>query len=282
MSDGIPDSLVTQIVGRVMAELARQVAPAPGAPKDKGNPPAGATGVPPRRGVSPRGGVAPVERPAGAPPAARVWLTADMLADRANGASAVAISLNEFLTPAARDYAAARGLEVRRTGGAEPPARASITILRPGRVAPAALTRTLGLVVSRPDAKVEAALAAVARGGVATRGFADSACWMVNARAMCQALVAGELAGGLIVERYAAAPLVLSGKVKGVRPVQGVSVAAVEAALRQFDANVLVIGHGAVSVYEMRGMIERFAAGRRSGRDRTLLLETLDEMEEKA
>ncbi|KPK85488.1 MAG: hypothetical protein AMJ81_03440, partial [Phycisphaerae bacterium SM23_33] len=149
----------------------------------------------------------------------------------------------------------------------------------PGRVRPAALTRTLGLVVNRPDAKVEAALAAVARGGVATAGFADSSCWMINAAAMCQAVNAGQLAGGVIVDRYAAAGMVLAGKIKGARPVQGVSAAAVTAALRQFDANVLVIGHATLSVYEIRSMIDRFAAGRRMGRDRTILLDAVERLE---
>lgn len=254
MSDGISDSLMDQIVRRVLAEL-------------------------PPRGAAEGAAAGAQAREASR---ARVWLTADMIADRAAGGSAVMLAPGERLTPAARDYAASRKLEVRRgqAGGAVQAGPG--TVLAPGRTRPGVLTRTLGLVVNRPDAKAEAALAAATRAGIATRGFGESACWMVNARAMCQALNAGELAGGVVIDRYAAAPMVLAAKIVGIRPVQGVSAAAVDAALRQFDANVLVIGHVAASVYEVRSMIDRFAAGRRMGRDRTVLLDAVEELEAKA
>ena len=126
---------------------------------------------------------------------------------------------------------------------------------------------------------MESALASLARAGVATAGFGDSSCWMVNTRSMCEAIVAGELAGGTIIDRYAAAGVVLAGKIKGIRPVQGVSTAAVLAGLRQFDANLLLVGHAGLSLYEIRSMIERFAAGRRLGRDRTDLLDLVDELD---
>ena len=252
------ESQVSQIVQRVMAELSRAAAPAPAQPP------------------------APTEAPAAPASKARVWLTAGMLADRAGGNSAVTIAPNEHLTPAARDYAAARRIEVVRGGNPGRGAPPAVTIVTPGAVHPAALTRTLGLVVNRPDAKAEAALAAVTRAGVRTRGFAGSPCWMINSKAMCQAINAGELAGGIIIDRYAAAPAVLAAKIKGIRPVQGVSVPALEAALRQFDANVLVVGHVTASVYEIRSMIDRFAAGRRMGRDRTLLLDAVEALESEA
>lgn len=147
------------------------------------------------------------------------------------------------------------------------------------RVKPAVLTRTLGLVVDRADAKVEAALATVVRMGVPMVGFGEADCPLVNTRTMCAALADGEIAGGVIVDRYAAAGMVLAAKCRGVRPVQGVSVRAVQAALRQFDANVLVIGHADLTLYEIKSMIDRFHAGRRMGRDRTPLLDAVEELE---
>ena len=149
----------------------------------------------------------------------------------------------------------------------------------PQRVKPAVLTRTLGLVVDRPDAKVEAALAGATRSGIPMVGFGDAECPIANTRAMCEALAAGDIAGGLIVDRYAASGMVLAAKCCGVRPVQGTSVQAVLAGLRQFDANVLVIGHASLSLYEIKSMIDRFHAGRRMGRDRTPLLDAVDELE---
>ena len=206
--------------------------------------------------------------------AARVWLTVALLADRAGGGAAVALEAGEYLTPAAADYAAANGIEI------TPQAiHAPVTPMAPGRIKPAALTRTLGLVVNRADPKCEAALSAATRGGVVTRGFAESSCWMANTRAMCREIISGGLAGGIIIDRYAAAAMALAGKIDGVRPVQGVSVPAVQAALRQFDANVLVIGCVSHSVYELRSMIDRFSAGRRMGRERTVLLDAVEQLE---
>ncbi len=261
MTDGISDSLIDEIVRRVVRALGPGAAPRPAAPAPSPQ------GAPPRH-----------EAARGAP--GRVWVTTETLAGRAGDGRSVSLAANEALTPAARDYAAARGLEVVR---GEPISRAGpATSVSAGQVRPAVLTRTLGLVVHRPDAKVAAALAAAGRGGVVMRGFADDRCWMVNARAMCAAVAGGELAGGAVIDRYAAGPMALAGKFRGVRPVQGVSVGAVEAALRQFDANVLVIGHVPVSLYEIRCMIDRFASGRRMGRDRTALLDAIEELEGQA
>jgi len=161
---------------------------------------------------------------------------------------------------------------MREDGGAPAPRPA-------GHVKAAALIRTIGLVVDRPDAKVDAALASAARAGVVFRCYGDDDCPIVNTRAMCGAVRDGQVAGGVIIDRYAAAAMVLAGKCPGVRAAQGVSIQAVQASLRQFDANVLVLGHATLSVYEIKSMIDRFAAGRRMGRDKTLLLNVLDEME---
>jgi len=262
MAEVLSEELVNQIVQRVLAKLAQE----PSGP---------ANSVPDASG----GEVRKQAEAAPQAPSGRVWVTAGMLAERAGGGSEVVLAPNEQLTPAAGDYASSRCLDVRRGGAAAGPRPLPATVTTGGRVSPAALTRTLGLVANRPDAKAEAALAAAGRAGTALRGFGEADSWMANARAMCQAVASGELAGGVIVDRYAAAPLILAAKIKGIRPVQGVSVAAVEAGLRQFDANVLVIGHATASVYEIRSMIDRFAAGRRMGRDRTLLLDTVEQLE---
>jgi len=270
MTDAISDKLIDEIVRRVVETMGgASDASAPAAPVGDAPPPPADPGP-----LADGAGDTPAPRPA---PASRVWLTVEMLTQRAGAERSITLAPNEFLTPAARDYASSRGVEVVRGEPVSRPAPA--TVPTGGEVRPAVLTRTLGLVVSRPDAKVAAALAALARGGVATEGFGDADCWMANARAMCEAVRSGRLAGGAVVERYAAAPMVLVAKIRGIRPVQGVSVAAVEAALRQFDANVLVVGHATLSVFEVRSMIDRFAAGRRVGRDRTALLDAVEELE---
>ncbi|MHC4718070.1 MAG: RpiB/LacA/LacB family sugar-phosphate isomerase [Planctomycetota bacterium] len=225
-----------------------------------------------RRAGRPVGGT-----PSGADTSAstRVWVTARMVNERASEGPTVQLGANEFLTPAARDYAAGRGIVV----VCHETAQASAAP-REARVRPSVLTRTLGLVVSRADAKVESALAAAARAGVSLVGYADADCPIVNSRAMCDAVAGGELAGGVMIDRYAAAGMILAAKVRGVRPVQGVSVQAALAGLRQFDANVLVIGHATASVYEIRSMIDRFAAGRRMGRERTAVLDAVERLEQ--
>jgi ribose 5-phosphate isomerase RpiB len=108
---------------------------------------------------------------------------------------------------------------------------------------------------------VQAVLASLGRGGLPLRGYDASDCPITNTHSMCQAIVAGELAGGIIIDRYAAAPVVHAAKFAGIRPVQGVSTTAVEAALRQYQANVLVIGHADLSGYQIKTMIERFVVG---------------------
>ena len=272
MTEGVSEELVNEIVRRVVSVLRDgQAGSAPPSAPAR----AGAAGSGDAQQRPADGAAEPGQAVAGSN--ARVWVTAEMLAARADGSKAVSLAMNEYLTPAARDYAASRGIQVLR--GTVLPAGEPVTRSVPGRVRPATLTRTLGLVVNRPDGKVAAALASAARAGLATVAFDESSCWMVNARAMCQAVNAGQVAGGVLIDRYAAAGMVLAAKVRGIRPVQGVSAGAVEAALRQFDANVLVVGHTTVSVYELRVMIDRFAAGRRIGRDRTALLEAVEELE---
>jgi ribose 5-phosphate isomerase RpiB len=306
----IPDNLVNQIAQRVLEAMGRS-----------GGKPAG---VAPRQAmiggqtlphVAADGELAHVVAGGNGCPA-RVWLTAEVFAARADGRPAVVLGPNEFLTPAARDYADAHGIELRRGGGEYPvpsaqhpvagsqaPAAssqcsvASATKLTTAAgpdfasrlpvagsrlpLSPSALVGTLGLVVHRPDRKVEAALATIVRDGVLTAGFGDSDCPMCNTGQMCKAVVAGQLAGGIVIDRYAAGAMVYTAKIDGIRPVQAVSAAAVKAALRQFDANVVVIGHADLSVYEIRSAIAHFAAGRRAGHGKTALTEAIEKLEKK-
>jgi ribose 5-phosphate isomerase RpiB len=201
-----------------------------------------------------------------APAGRTAWITAGELSIRARGRQDVHLAAHEKLTPAAADLAEAKGIEIKAdspakpaekcAGGACPTPAASP---RRGRIA--AMLRTTGLVVHRDDLKVQAVLASLGRGGLPLRGYDASDCPITNTHSMCQAIAAGELAGGIIIDRYAAAPVVHAAKFAGIRPVQGVSTAAVEAALRQYQANVLVIGHADVSGYQIKTMIERFVAG---------------------
>lgn len=225
---------------------------------------------------------APISPGPSADAARKTWLTAAALAQRAEGKNEVHLAASEFPTPAAWDYAMTHSLNVKRDGAVqivasvEPAPRAAVA---PGPRKIAAMLQTLGLVVHRPDLKVEAVLAGLGKNGVQARGFDQASCWMVNTRALGQALSAGEVAGGVVIDKYAASAMLLAAKMPRVRPVQGVSPAAVDAGIRQFDANMLILGHGSLSQYEMSSMISRFAAARRGQHARTPLIEAVEQLE---
>jgi hypothetical protein len=210
----------------------------------------------------------------------KIWLTAQVLAARAEGKGSVSLRPNEFLTPAAQDYAAARGLLIDHLQpGQEPP-----HAVAPAQVAAeprplAAATGVLGVVLARPDALAEGALASLARSGVQMKDCRIQSCWMASTIELGRAIAAGELAGGVLLDRHASAGMALAGKVKGLRAVQGVSPAAVVAGLRQFDANFLVVGWSGLSVFQLTGMIEAFAAGRAKPQAATPLLERIKKLE---
>ena len=65
----------------------------------------------------------------------------------------------------------------------------------------------------------------------------------------------------MVIAPYAAGAMALAGRFRGVRPVQGTRSASVEAGVRQFAANLLVIEHAFATFHEMRTMIRIFAAG---------------------
>ena len=273
------EEVVNQVVRRVLEEMGLQGAP----PRASDGSPKGASPAKAPQPVITVPGRSPLALAQEKPSPRRIWLTAEMIAARARGGSGLTLGSNEYLTPAARDYVGQCGIDVRRGDAPAAPVvmvpQAAASVEQAAH--PAVLTGTIGLVVIRYDSKVQAALAGITRLGVQTQGFADTPCSICNTQAMCEALTAGRLAGGVVIDRYAAAPMLLAAKIKGIRPVQGVSAAAVEAGLRQYDANVLVIGCETVSIYEFRTMVGRFAAGRCVRRDRTRLMQEIDKLEAK-
>ena len=61
---------------------------------------------------------------------------------------------------------------------------------------------------------------------------------------------------------YAADAIVLANKIAGIRAVQGTCVQSVAAAMRHFDANVLILEHALSTFHEMRMMVRQFVTQR--------------------
>ncbi|MCJ7544157.1 MAG: hypothetical protein MUP47_06265 [Phycisphaerae bacterium] len=196
-----------------------------------------------------------------ASPAKKVFITAEMLAHRlaAAGGGLVELAGNEVLTPNAVDLVDQRRLIVRRASGAgtSSPSAAPQTT-------PPCACGVIGIITHRPDEKVRGVLSALGREGVAVRDFTQGDCWITNLRRLCQAVAAGEVAAGAAILPYAADAMVLAGKVKGVRPVQGTRTESVAAALRHFGANLLVLEHAFSTHHQMRAMLLALAGGGRA------------------
>ena len=122
-------------------------------------------------------------------------------------------------------------------------------------------TLPIGLLLHRADDKVAGLVAGLAREGLRLMDFAQTDCVVRDLEALCEAVRAGQVARGIVVAPYAAGLLALAGKCKGVRPVQGTRLASVEAGLRQFGANLLVVEHAFSTFHEIRAMVRSFAAG---------------------
>ncbi len=119
----------------------------------------------------------------------------------------------------------------------------------------------IGLVVYRADEKVRNVLAGLPHDGVAVTDFTQGDCWMADLRRLCQAVVTGQVASGAAILPYGANAMVLAGKIKGIRPVQGTRPESVAAALRHFGANLLVLEHAFSTYHPMRSMLRILAAG---------------------
>ncbi len=202
---------------------------------------------------------------------------------------------HEFPTPAAADFAMANGVEIKKDqplktagppngaggtalgGCAGTGSEACATDAAAGRPKLATLLRLTGLTVRQADRNVEAVLAGLARDGVVVRPFDAADCSLANLRTMCAAIAGGEVARGIAIDKHAAMGMVYGAKCPRIRPVQGVAIAPVEAGIRQFDANLLVIGYADVSQFEMQTMIRKFALAARPAR--TTLMESLEQLE---
>ncbi len=210
---------------------------------------------------------ASVKQPS-SPAPRKIFVTEAMLISRvtAAGGGAIALAHNEYLTPAAADWAEDKHLKVTRQEKprAVPLAAAPVADNAPAAACsiPTPAVSSLGLVIDRPDATVEAVVAGISHDDLSLVDCNEAGCWMSDLRAMCSAVAAGRLAAGVAILPYAAEAMVLAGKIRGVRPVQGSRSDSVAAALRRFDANVLIIEHAFSSFHEMRSMIRIFAADR--------------------
>lgn len=196
----------------------------------------------------------------------KVFLTAEMLQRRLDDddgqGRTVELTPNEFLTPAAMDLASQRRLTVHKqpktlARPAEttdlPPAEAA------GRSRNATEGATLGLVVRQPNELVRGVLEGLDRDGILAVDFNRTDCWTVNMQMLCEAIVSGTLAGGMVMGPLAAEAVVLANKVRGIRAVQGVRPEGLAAAIARLAPNVLVLEHSSSTFHEIRTMLRMFA-----------------------
>ncbi len=200
------------------------------------------------------------------PQVRKVFITAEVLAQRlaASGGGQVELAWNEVLTPGAVDLVDQRRLAVRRAAApavAASSAAGSASAASQAAVAP--VPGAIGIITYRPDEKVRGVLSALRREGVVMTDFAEGDCWMTNLRRLCQGVSAGAVAAGAAILPYAADAMVLAGKIKGIRPVQGTRAESVAAAMRHFGANLLVLEHAFSTHHQMRTMLRTLAGGAR-------------------
>lgn len=215
----------------------------------------------------------------------KVFLTADALAERIAraGAGVIELAANEVLTPSAQDLANERNVVVRRSvTAADAPAtqptikpdhqQAVETLANPAaRPVDRAVTGPVGLVIDRPDEKVVTLLQALRHDGPGFVDYGRTGSWMQNTEALAGDIRSGIVAGGVLLMRYAANAMAVAGKMRTLRPVQGTQVASVAAAVRHFDANVLVLEHRLRTFHEMRAMIRVFTAARTGPANRDVM-----------
>ncbi len=206
----------------------------------------------------------------------KVFVTAQMLQDRLAGSAGGQLALggNEFLTPAARDVVDRKSISVHRAPAAQQGGRNTHAVNSGPQQAMARLVASaampsdrptvgpVGLILDRPDGRVEALLGALRYDGAMFIDCDRAACWADNLELLAGAMAGGDLAAGVAILPYAADAMVVAGKITGVRPVQGVSARAAAAGARHFDANMLVLGYKTATFGEMRAMIRAFTAAR--------------------
>ena len=283
-------ALVDKVVQQVIAALRQQGlavgAAQPSPSPSTGGKPQAAKGYHPqaavRLGVQTRPKAAKPEAPA-AP--RKVFVTADMLAQRLalNGhGGTIDLAHNEFLTPNAKDLADRKHLTVRKAvapPAIKPAAQAAELPVAPAPAAAGASCATFGIVVDGGGPNVESLLKVMAHDSLPLADYSRTACWMANTQEMCRAIAAGQLAGGVAILPHAADAMVLANKFRGIRAVQGTRSASVEAAIRHFGANVLIVEHAFSTFHEMRQMVRLFAAQRQTQAAAGALMAAVSEME---
>jgi ribose 5-phosphate isomerase RpiB len=212
-------------------------------------------------------------RPQFGPPA-KVFITAQMLQQRiraSTGNGVVELAHNEYLTPNAVDLIQQRHLTVHKAPKPSP-SHASVNpaaaVAGSGGEAaetpssPALSVGAVGVVSDRTDRTTEGLLDALACDGVTLVECNQTDCWIRNLQAMGRSITDGALAAGVAILPYAADAMVLANKMPGIRAVQGTRLQSVSAALRHFDANMLILETAFSSFHEMRTMIRQFASER--------------------
>jgi ribose 5-phosphate isomerase RpiB len=272
--------LINKVVQQVLASLNSQAAPA--APKA----PAAATKVSPTASFAPALKKKPVRA---AEPASvkKIFVTAEMLQQRlAAGKGGVELSHNEYLTPNAEDFAAMRHITVKKQSKpalAPAPAQAPCGEVPAGKASPAATpecsTGCIGVVVERADEKVRGVLSGAGRDVPGLADYSRTNCWMANLRGLCEAVVAGRLAGGVVILPYASDAMIVANKIRGIRAVQGTRLPSVLSAVRHVGANVLILEHAFSTFHEMRSMIAGFAAGLGKQGAAEAIVKTIGELE---
>ncbi len=202
----------------------------------------------------------------------------------------IELAYDEFLTPSAEDLAARRHVTVRK---APRPALRAIARQAAGSPNPAdeqhglgdnlsvsePASGSIGVVVRGGRANIDGLLGALSREIPTLVRYDQDTCWIVNTRAMCRDVATGRLAAGVVVLPYAADAIVLANKIKGVRAIQGTRPQSVAAAIRHFDANLLILEHAFSTFHEMRRMIRIFAAQRQTRNTAEVLLAAVSELE---
>ena len=266
-----------ELVNRIVQQVLEALRGHGNAPA-QGPPPAAALPAP---SVAPDGPPsAPAEEPK---PVAKVFVTAEMLIQRLAGGNSAAITLahNEHLTPAAADLAEEKHLAIQRESRSLPAAPAgeaptgSIAAAQPVKAGPA----TIGLISGGDDSKVRGLVTALGYDALSLVDYNQRDCWMQNLRALCGAIAGGQVTAGVALLPYAADAMLLAGGIRGIRPIQGTRPESVSAAVRRFDANLLVLEHAFSTFHEMRSMVRRFATERTGQPVAEALLAMIEEME---
>jgi ribose 5-phosphate isomerase RpiB len=300
-TNGVTDEMLDEIVRKVLAAIqSRGLGAALAAPQAKveANPA-------PRMHVRPGAATPqaqPKARPAKCRPAdapRKVFLTADMLLQRLAGDSGqgrtIELAHNEFLTPAAMDIADDRHLAVRKqpkplaspagevcsdaVRRSGPEYALTGTLQTPAAGPSGARNAAIGLVVQKPNELVRGVLDGLERDGITAFDFNRTDCWIVNTRMLCEAVVSGSPAGGVVMVPQAADAVVLANKVRGIRAVQGASPAGLALAMARLAPNVLVLEHSSATFHEIRTMLRMFAAGQASKGQADAVISAIEKLE---